>query len=204
MADEWFLIKAGKKVGPLSVADLRARVAAGEITSADLLWKQGMERPVSCGRVRGLLPTASTAGSQETAGSKMPPPLGEIHAGVSPASRFCAQCGKPVAVGDAFCTACGAGLAVQEKAVTAEDVAIGLVIPHKVSGLALAAGYVGLISFFCLVPAPIAILLGVLAIRDLRKHPGRQGYGRAIFGIVAGSLALAVGLLLVAVALLRS
>jgi predicted acyltransferase len=132
----------------------------------------------------------------------MPPPLGEIGGGVVPGSRFCTQCGKPLVAGDGFCTACGARAPVAEKAITAEDIAIGLVIPHKVSGLAVAAGYVGLVSLFCLVPSPIAILLGILAIRDLRKHPGKQGYGRAIFAIVAGSLALLAGLVFILLPLL--
>lgn len=92
---------------------------------------------------------------------------------------------------------------VVEKAITAEDVAVGLVIPHKVSGLALAAGYVGLVSL-CLVPAPFAILLGILALCDLRKHPGKQGYGRAIFAIVMGTLALIMGLGLLVVGFVGS
>jgi hypothetical protein len=36
--------------------------------------------------------------------------------------------------------------------------------------------------------APVAILLGILAIRDLRKHPEKHGLGRAVFGLVMGSI----------------
>ena len=48
-------------------------------------------------------------------------------------------------------------------------------------------------------PAPVAIVLGILAIRDLRKQPGKHGLGRAVFAIVAGAL---VTLVVAAVALL--
>ncbi|MDO5565697.1 MAG: zinc-ribbon domain-containing protein [Planctomycetia bacterium] len=64
-----------------------------------------------------------------------------------------------------------------------------LLVPVHTSGLAIAAGYLGLFSVL-VIPAPFAILLGWLALRDLDKHPGLHGYGRAWFAIVAGSLVL--------------
>ena len=166
--DAWFLIRGGKRIGPLSVADLRARAAAGEIAPADLLWKQGLANPVPCSSVRWLFASASQpalpgAGiPASVSGPAAPPPL-------------------PGAGGDSH------------PRLTGNDLAIGLVIPHKVSALAVVAGYVGLLSIVCF-PAPIAIILGILALIDLRKRPGRTGYGRAIFAIVMGSIALIVGL----------
>ena len=61
------------------------------------------------------------------------------------------------------------------------------VIPINTSGLAIAAGYVGLISVLCF-PAPFALLLGILALVQLRKNPKLHGKGRAIFAIVMGGL----------------
>ena len=60
-------------------------------------------------------------------------------------------------------------------------------LPTGRSGLAIAAGYLGL---FAMVPvfAPISLLVGILALRDLNRRPGVLGRGRAIFGIVTGSL----------------
>jgi hypothetical protein len=55
------------------------------------------------------------------------------------------------------------------------------------SAWAIAAGYAGLfalIPFFTL----IALILGIIAIRDIKKHPKRHGMGRAIFGLVMGIL----------------
>ena len=78
-----------------------------------------------------------------------------------------------------------------------EDAMIRMLIPVGRSGLAIAAGYAGLISPI-LLPAPIALLLGILAIRDIRRNPDKHGMGRAVFGLVMGivfSVALAVGII---------
>jgi hypothetical protein len=72
-------------------------------------------------------------------------------------------------------------LAVEESAV------VRMLIPVGRSGWAIAAGYFGLSSLLML-PAPIAILLGIIAIRDIKKHPNRHGMGRAIFGLIMGIL----------------
>ena len=79
------------------------------------------------------------------------------------------------------------------------DPALGLVIPTgPQSGLAIAAGYCGLFSF--IVPlAPIAVILGVLALRDLKAHPEKKGTGRAWTGIVLGSIVMVIVLALIAV-----
>ncbi|MCX6343530.1 MAG: DUF4190 domain-containing protein [Armatimonadetes bacterium] len=60
-------------------------------------------------------------------------------------------------------------------------------IPVDVSSLAMMAGYMGLFSIF-LLPAPISLLIGILAIYDLERNPGKNGKGRAIFGIVMGAV----------------
>ena len=65
--------------------------------------------------------------------------------------------------------------------------ALELIVPVNVSGLALIAGYVGLASVLC-APGPIALLLGILALRDLEKNPHKTGKGRAWFAIVAGAI----------------
>ena len=56
------------------------------------------------------------------------------------------------------------------------------------SGLAMAAGYVGLFSLLLWLIAPIGVILGVLGLRDIRANPGKHGKGRAITGIVCGGL----------------
>lgn len=68
-----------------------------------------------------------------------------------------------------------------------DDPMMRALLPVGRSGWAIAAGYLGLFSLL-LLPAPFALLTGVLAVRDIRRHPDRHGMGRAIFGIVLGSL----------------
>ena len=55
-----------------------------------------------------------------------------------------------------------------------------------------------MISVLC-IPAPLALITGLLAIREMRRNPKKHGMGRAIFGIVMGLIGtLALGLILVA------
>jgi len=70
------------------------------------------------------------------------------------------------------------------------DAVTRMIMPVGRSGWAIAAGYLGLISvlFF---PAPFALVIGIVAVRDIKKHPNLHGMGRAIFGIVMGGLGTA-------------
>ncbi len=80
-----------------------------------------------------------------------------------------------------------------------QNAGVRWLIPVGRSPLAIVAGYLGLLSILLFV-APIALAVGVFAILDIRKHPGRHGMGRAIFGVVMGTL----GTLLLAFLLLRA
>jgi len=82
-----------------------------------------------------------------------------------------------------------------------QDAGIRMLIPVGRSGWAIAAGYLGLFSFVVL-PAPIALVVALISISDIRKHPEKHGMGRAIFGLVMGILgtvALAFGLVAMAI-----
>lgn len=68
-----------------------------------------------------------------------------------------------------------------------DDPAIRMLLPVGRSGWAIAAGYLGLFSVLCF-PAPISVILGVIAIVHLRRNPKLYGMGRAIFGLVMGVL----------------
>jgi hypothetical protein len=71
------------------------------------------------------------------------------------------------------------------------DSSLRWILPVGRSGWAIAAGYLGLLSIL-LVPGPLAVVTGLLGLRDIRRHPGRLGTGRAVFGIVSGVLASAL------------
>ncbi|MBA2226039.1 DUF4328 domain-containing protein [Thermogemmata fonticola] len=92
--------------------------------------------------------------------------------------------------------AAGAELAAEEEGRTPDDPAMRWILPVGRSGWAIAAGYLGLFSLWIL-PGPLALWAGIMAVRDLRRHPEKRGMGRAIFGIIMGGLAtlyLSVGI----------
>jgi hypothetical protein len=65
------------------------------------------------------------------------------------------------------------------------DPAARWLLPVGRSGWAIAAGYLGLLSII-IFPAPLALIISIVAIRDIKKHPDRHGMGRAVFGLVMG------------------
>jgi len=100
----------------------------------------------------------------------------------------CPNCKAQNAYDSFYCTACGA-LIRTPTAPGIGDVekSLRFILPIGRSWLAIVAGYLGL---FSLLPGfgLLAILFGVLALHDLRKHPEKFGSGRAIFAIVMGVL----------------
>jgi len=67
-----------------------------------------------------------------------------------------------------------------------------MVAPIDRSGWAIAAGYLGLFAVLVL-PAPVALLVSIVAVwdvatREKRKGEKVHGMGRAIFGLVMGLL----------------
>lgn len=67
------------------------------------------------------------------------------------------------------------------------DPSLKYVVPLNVSVWALVAGYLGLVSVL-LIPAPFALLCGLMGVRDIRRNPTKDGMGRCVFGIVMGLL----------------
>jgi hypothetical protein len=110
----------------------------------------------------------------------------------------CPRCGAVNAVYVVQCSQCGAPLQAMPPPLPSTDIgqdpAMRLLLPVGRSGLAIAAGYAGLFAMLCL-PAPIALVLGLLAIRDIKRHPEKHGLGRAIFGVVMGGIFTALLLL---------
>jgi len=80
-----------------------------------------------------------------------------------------------------------------------DNAGIRALLPVGRSGLAIAAGYVGLASLVVWPAALVAILLGILAIRDIKRNEGKHGMGRAIFALIAGGIVI-VGLLVLIIA----
>ncbi|GEK22933.1 DUF2510 domain-containing protein [Cellulomonas xylanilytica] len=76
---------------------------------------------------------------------------------------------------------------------TAQDEALHWVLPVGRSWQSVLAGYLGLVALFVWPLAPVAIVLGVLGLRQARV--GGRGSGRAWFAVVAGVLGCVVGVL---------
>jgi len=76
-----------------------------------------------------------------------------------------------------------------------ENAGVRMLLPVGRSGWAIAAGYLGLFSMIIL-PAPIALIISIIAIWDIKKSKSRSkpkhGLGRAIFGLVMGLLGTAL------------
>jgi hypothetical protein len=123
----------------------------------------------------------------------------------------CPHCGRQTNVAEQYigqtgpCGGCGQSVTILAPGMEprsaggglGDDALLRMVIPVGRSLWAIAAGYAGLFSFL-FVCAPISLVLGIIAIVDLRKHPEKHGWGRAIFGLVMG---LIFSLLLVAMLL---
>jgi hypothetical protein len=66
-----------------------------------------------------------------------------------------------------------------------------MLIPVGRSGWAIASGYLGLLAVFPFIGALFgigAVITGIVAINDIKRNPERHGMGRAIFGIIMGTL----------------
>ena len=75
-----------------------------------------------------------------------------------------------------------------------------MLLPVGRPGSAIAAGYLGLFSFFPLVgffTGILAVVLGIKALKEIRNNPELSGKGRAWFGIITGSLLGLVNLLMI-------
>jgi hypothetical protein len=107
---------------------------------------------------------------------------------------FCKNCGAQIDDKAVICVKCG----VPVKTVgpdLAENACVRMLIPIGRSGWAIAAGYFGLLSLIPFVGV-LAILFGILALRDIKAHPEKHGAGRAWFGIIAGVLFGGISLLI--------
>jgi hypothetical protein len=84
-----------------------------------------------------------------------------------------------------------------------QDLGMRMLLPVGRSGWAIAAGYLGLFAILGL-PAPIALLVSIIAIRDIVKSKNspqpKYGMGRAVFGLIMGL----IGTLILVAVVLRS
>jgi len=174
--DEWYYVHNGQATGPVTIQQMQANARAGVLKPTDQVWREPMPNWVAAGGIMEIFSPnpAPPAAVQPNPGKPAPPPLPPMSVG------YATPHPPPKDIG--------------------QDAGIRMLIPVGRSGWAIAAGYLGLLSPIPIF-APFAIIFGIVAIRDIRKHPERHGMGRAIFGIVAGALVLAVILVILGIAL---
>ena len=116
--------------------------------------------------------------------------------------QFCPKCGAQIADNAVVCVRCGCSVAAPQGTSSIEsNGAIRMLIPIGRSWWAIAAGYLGLLSLIPFVGI-FALVTGILAVNDMKKHPEKHGAGRAWFGIIAGGLFTLLYLIGIVVAIL--
>lgn len=59
MAEEWYVGSNGQQSGPFTLQQLRQMADTGELSKADLIWKEGLANWVPCSSVKGLFPAVA-------------------------------------------------------------------------------------------------------------------------------------------------
>ena len=101
---------------------------------------------------------------------------------------YCPKCGFKNDDNAFRCVRCSEiiqAVPVYQTTKLGDDAGMRVLLPVGRSGLAIIAGYLGLFSPI-IIPAPLALLFGILAVIDIRKHPDKHGMGRAVFAIIMG------------------
>jgi hypothetical protein len=60
------------------------------------------------------------------------------------------------------------------------------VAEERTDGYAIASLVCGIVGFFCIIPAIVAIVLGFMSLNRIKQDPALGGRGMAIAGIVLG------------------
>ncbi|MBY0524142.1 MAG: hypothetical protein K2R98_12125 [Gemmataceae bacterium] len=111
--------------------------------------------------------------------------------------RACPFCGKRIQATSHKCMYCGAFLeAAEGRSIEFPSDELharkgNWWLPADQSRWAVAAGYLGvlaLVPYLGLAFGLLAVMCGVMALRDLNRHPALRGQGRAYLGLVLGGL----------------
>jgi hypothetical protein len=66
---QWYYSKDGMQLGPVTDAEIRGKIASGEISPSDLVWKEGMRDWLPAGQVGELSALTKTAANPPVPGS---------------------------------------------------------------------------------------------------------------------------------------
>ncbi len=108
---------------------------------------------------------------------------------------YCQHCGAQLPTETAICTKCGCRNKIIVQSPDLSDSGIArMALPVGRTPLSIVAGYLGLFSLTFIL-APVALIVGILAIRDLKAHPEKHGLGRAWFGTIMGGIFTALAII---------
>lgn len=161
---DWYYAKDGAQQGPVSVDELRQRLASGQLARTDLVWREGMADWTAAGSVAELAQAGGPVAPQAAPG------------GVAP---------RPVAGGVAQPAA---GVVAGQPAAGRQQ---GLALASMICGI---VALLGVCVYLGVPVGLAAVVLGHLAKSKIRKQPQvYSGKGMAIAGLITGYLAVVLG-----------
>lgn len=163
---QWYYAQQDQQKGPVDEATLKQLAASGTVRPEDLLWTEGMKEWVPARRLGNLFP--APLASPPVLPPPLPAPTNTLQNPIQPLGYY-----NPATP--------------HSRRDLGDDPAMRWLLPVGRSGWAIAAGYLGLFGLLAC-PAPLALIISIIAIIDLKRHPDRHGMGRAIFGLVVGIL----------------
>jgi hypothetical protein len=170
---QWYYSKNGTQLGPITGDELRAKIGSGEISPADLVWKEGMSDWLPSARVPELAPSSAIP----SAVSSIPAASGN-----GEASPYAA----PV----------NAGYPVQPQMVVPSS---GKATASMVLGIVgLVFGICGCYGFVIALPCCIlAIVFGGQFKADAARNPFLAAeLGKAKAGVIMGWIGIGISILL--------
>jgi succinate dehydrogenase hydrophobic anchor subunit len=98
---------------------------------------------------------------------------------------YCTRCGNEMLTHEKFCTICGHQS--ERKPLHEIEKELRFVLPMATPIFAVAAGYLGLFSVL-IFPAPLALIFGILGLRQINAEEHAYGRVRCWVGIILGGL----------------